>query len=123
MPVYEYRALNARGRTVNGIIDAPGVDGARVKLKGRGLFVQSLAEAGKGGGRFRLGGRGAAAAHLTRQLRLDEGQVTPLTNRLALLIDHTEIHPQMGRQCRKIPGTVGQLPPGHTQQLVGKGVH
>lgn len=68
MPVYEYRALNARGRTVNGIIDAPGVDGARVKLKGRGLFVQSLAEAGKGGGRFRLGGRGAAAAHLTRQL-------------------------------------------------------
>ncbi|MFW6180123.1 MAG: type II secretion system F family protein [Spirochaetota bacterium] len=78
MPVYEYRALNARGRTVSGIIDASGPEGARTRLKGRGLFVQNIAEARKGGGRLTLSGRGAATAHLTRQLAFLMSAQVPL---------------------------------------------
>ena len=44
VPVYEYRALNATGRTVKGIIDADSSKSARLKLRRNGIFPIELHE-------------------------------------------------------------------------------
>jgi general secretion pathway protein F len=44
MPVYEYRALNATGRTVKGIVDADSSRTARLKLRRNGVFPIELRE-------------------------------------------------------------------------------
>jgi general secretion pathway protein F len=45
MPVYEYTALDAKGKTTNGIIDADGAQAARQKLRTSGMFPVSISEA------------------------------------------------------------------------------
>ncbi len=44
MPVYEYTALDARGKTASGIIDADGAAAARHKLRATGIFPVSIKE-------------------------------------------------------------------------------
>ena len=44
MPVYEYTALDARGKTTSGIIDADGASVARQKLRATGIFPVSIKE-------------------------------------------------------------------------------
>ncbi|MEJ2099505.1 MAG: type II secretion system inner membrane protein GspF [Desulfobacterales bacterium] len=44
MPVYEYTALDARGKTTSGIIDADGAALARQKLRSTGIFPVSIKE-------------------------------------------------------------------------------
>jgi general secretion pathway protein F len=44
MPVYEYTALDARGKTTSGIIDADGAALARQKLRATGIFPVSIKE-------------------------------------------------------------------------------
>ena len=44
MPVYEYTALDARGKTTSGIIDADGAAGARQKLRATGFFPVTIKE-------------------------------------------------------------------------------
>ncbi len=44
MPVYEYRALNAKGRRVSGIVDAESPVAARQKLRISGIFPVSISE-------------------------------------------------------------------------------
>jgi general secretion pathway protein F len=44
VPVYEYRALNATGRTVKGIVDADSSRAARLKLRRNGIFPVELRE-------------------------------------------------------------------------------
>ena len=44
MPVYEYTALDAKGKTASGIIDADGAAGARQKLRATGIFPVSIKE-------------------------------------------------------------------------------
>ena len=44
MPVYEYKALNRKGREVSGFIDAVDIKGARAELKEGGNFPISLEE-------------------------------------------------------------------------------
>ena len=44
MPVYEYTALDARGKTASGIIDADGAAAARQKLRATGIFPVSIKE-------------------------------------------------------------------------------
>lgn len=44
MPVYEYRALNASGRTIKGIVDADSSRAARLKLRRNGIFPIELRE-------------------------------------------------------------------------------
>ena len=38
MPVYEYTALNVKGKKVSGIIDADVTAAARQKLRGSGVY-------------------------------------------------------------------------------------
>jgi general secretion pathway protein F len=47
MPVYEYTALNAKGKKVSGIIDADGAMAARSKLRNTGIYPVSVLEAQK----------------------------------------------------------------------------
>lgn len=47
MPVYEYTALDARGKTASGIIDADGAAAARQKLRATGIFPVSIKESVK----------------------------------------------------------------------------
>jgi len=44
MPVYEYTALDARGKTTSGIIDADGSAAARQKLRSSGIYPVSIKE-------------------------------------------------------------------------------
>ena len=44
MPVYEYTALDAKGRTKSGIIDAEGTSAARQKLRSSGFYPVSIQE-------------------------------------------------------------------------------
>ena len=42
MPVYEYTALDAKGKTTSGIIDADGAGAARQKLRATGIFPVAI---------------------------------------------------------------------------------
>jgi general secretion pathway protein F len=53
VPVYEYRALNATGRSVKGIIDADSSRAARLKLRRNGIFPIELKEEADGRGEKR----------------------------------------------------------------------
>lgn len=44
MAVFEYRGLSASGKTVRGIIDATSPDGARERLRSRGIYLQHISE-------------------------------------------------------------------------------
>ena len=44
MPVFEYTALDAKGKTTSGIIDADGAAAARQKLRSTGIFPVSIKE-------------------------------------------------------------------------------
>ncbi len=44
MPVFDYQALDAKGKTVTGIIDADGAQAARQKIRGMGSFPVSIKE-------------------------------------------------------------------------------
>lgn len=47
MPVYDYQALDSRGKTKKGIIDADNEGAARVKLRARGIYPTKINESGK----------------------------------------------------------------------------
>jgi general secretion pathway protein F len=44
MPVYDYQALDAKGKTVSGIIDADGAQAARQKIRAMGSYPVSVKE-------------------------------------------------------------------------------
>jgi len=44
MPVYEYTALNTKGKTISGIIDAESAQSARQKLRGSRIYPVSIKE-------------------------------------------------------------------------------
>jgi general secretion pathway protein F len=44
MPVYEYKAFNKKGKTVNGIVDADSTQEARTKLREQEVFITDLME-------------------------------------------------------------------------------
>ncbi len=97
MPVYDYTALDAKGKTISGIIDADGSVAARHKIRSAGHYPVSLKEtkdgaAGKGEGRsFSMGQyftriRPAEIAIMTRQLSTLIGAGFPLVSALEALM-------------------------------------
>ena len=44
MPVFEYTALDKRGKKVNGVLDAEGLAGARTRLRATGIYPVTLRE-------------------------------------------------------------------------------
>ena len=102
MPVFEYTALDNRGKTTSGIIDAEGAQAARQKLRTSGIFPVSIketqeAEPKKASGTFNLSARlsrikPVEVAMMTRQLATLIGAGFPLVSALDALVPQTKSH-------------------------------
>lgn len=100
MPVFEYTALDAKGKSTSGIIDADGLPAARQKLRASGKFPVSIHEAQESRARkaepvFSLRGRftrvsPADVAMITRQLATLIGAGFPLVSALDALLPQTK---------------------------------
>jgi general secretion pathway protein F len=109
MPVFEYRALDARGRTVDGLREADSPRTLRATLRRDGLFVtevlgqQQAAEAKKREVSVRrfLGGRISPTdvSITTRQLAVLVGAGIPLVEALTALVEQVD-HERMKRWSR-----------------------
>ncbi len=98
MPVYEYKALDAGGKNLKGIVDAESESQARTKLRASGKYPVSIrrstgssAEAGKkssGVGIFQRI-RPEEVYVMTRQLATLLGAGVPLVQALSSLVDQT----------------------------------
>lgn len=102
MPVFEYTALDVRGKTTSGIIDADGLQTARQKLRSSGKFPVAIreaqaVEAKKDRPGLRLGAwlsrvKPADVAMTTRQLATLIGAGFPLVSALEALLPQTHSH-------------------------------
>ncbi len=102
MPVFEYTALDARGKTTSGIIDAEGALAARQKLRTSGIFPVSIKESHeaalkKESKSISLSSRFSRVkpvevAMMTRQLATLIGAGFPLVSALDALVPQTKSH-------------------------------
>ncbi|WP_373498066.1 type II secretion system inner membrane protein GspF [Desulfococcus sp.] len=102
MPVYEYTALNTRGKTVSGIIDAESAQSARQKLRGSKIYPVSIKETHKtsvqksswftGFSRPFIRIKPSEISMMTRQLATLVGAGFPLVSALDTLIPYTKSH-------------------------------
>lgn len=82
MPVYEYNALNIKGKTTKGIINADSLSAAKAKLKTSGLYPVSVTEAESADEKKQ--GKLKGASILTRGVKTSE--LALFTRQLASLI-------------------------------------
>ncbi len=102
MPVFEYTALDDRGKSTSGIIDAEGAQVARQKLRTSGIFPVARketqeAQPKKGPGTFSLSSRlsrvkPVEVAMMTRQLATLISAGFPLVSALDALVPQTKTH-------------------------------
>lgn len=102
MPVFEYTALDDKGKSTTGIIDAEGMRAARQKLRSSGMFPVALKETQeavpkKQSRSFSLSRRfsrikPAETAIMTRQLATLIGAGFPLVSALDALLPQTKSH-------------------------------
>ncbi|MBE9545149.1 MAG: type II secretion system inner membrane protein GspF [Proteobacteria bacterium] len=102
MPVFEYTALDDKGKSTSGIIDAEGAQVARQKLRTSGIFPVSIketqeAEPKKELGTFSLSSRlsrvkPVEVAMMTRQLATLISAGFPLVSALDALVPQTRSH-------------------------------
>src|SRR5919206_962563 len=99
MPVFEYKALDARGKTIEGLKEADSAKTLRATLRRENIFLTEVlgqkqaAEAAKRDvGRRLLGGRIKAEdiAIMTRQLAVLIGAGVPLVEALNALVDQVD---------------------------------
>lgn len=97
MPVYEYKAVNAAGKNVKGVIDAPNTSEARSRLRKDGIFLTDIAETKADSGqtapgniRFSRGVSSQDVAIMTRQLATLVGSGIPIAEALKALVDQVE---------------------------------
>jgi general secretion pathway protein F len=98
MPAFRFEALNAQGKSINGLIDADNAKAARAQLRAKALVplqVSQVAAAGTGSkaGFGRFGGRVFSSTSLTvwtRQLAGLVGSGLPLERALTALADEAE---------------------------------
>src|SRR5262245_51349263 len=82
MPVFEYKAIDAKGREVKGVVDADSVRSARQRLRGQGIFPTTLDEAQLKKANSKALFSGGAAA---RERKVDGGNLAIATRQLATL--------------------------------------
>ncbi len=100
MPVYDYQALDPKGKTISGIIDADGAQAARQKIRTMGSFPVSVKEVTEGESSHEpravtfqgLFSRvtPAQVSIWTRQLATLTGAGFPLVSALTTLVSHTK---------------------------------
>lgn len=85
MPVFEYRALDRRGRKKTGIIDGESLVFARTKLREKGIYPTTMVEVGSEGSG---GGSGSDSSLAGRFLfgRISNGELAMVTRQLATLL-------------------------------------
>ncbi|MFH0729255.1 MAG: type II secretion system F family protein [Pseudomonadota bacterium] len=83
MPVYEYKALNAGGKSVSGIIDAESASAARQKLRSTSIFPVSIHEVEQGAMHKEANRR--KGIRLFERIRPSE--VSMMTRQLATLLE------------------------------------
>ncbi len=83
MPVYEYSALNGKGKTLTGIVDADGATAARQKIRGDGYYPVELKEVSDA-----RAARDATSAGTFFQFfsRISPSEITLMTRQLSTLI-------------------------------------
>lgn len=82
MAVFTYKALNAKGRSIKGVIDADSPRQARLKLKSQGIFPTQLEE-----NRTQEAGVNALEAYLPgRSRKVSSSQLAVMTRQFATLI-------------------------------------
>ncbi|NNL77885.1 MAG: type II secretion system inner membrane protein GspF [Desulfobacterales bacterium] len=102
MPVFEYTALDGRGKTTSGIVDAEGAQAARQKLRTSGIFPISIKETLESAPKKTHKGLSLSArlsrikpvevAMMTRQLATLIGAGFPLVSALDALVPQTKSH-------------------------------
>lgn len=93
MPVYKYKAINEKGRSVEGIVDAESPKSATDKLKRQGIFLSSLKEVKKEKTKSFSLFRGISTSELaltTRQFATLISAGLPLEASLVALSEQTE---------------------------------
>lgn len=107
MPVYEYSALDAQGKTTRGVVDADGPPTARQKLRAAGVFPVALKEveiASKAPSPSISWGfkrvKPSEVAAMTRQLATLTGAGFPLVAAIESLIPQTPSHTFKTRMTR-----------------------
>jgi len=96
MPLFEYKAVDAGGETVQGTMEAASLDMVVLKLQEAGNIPLQAREAGSGGfglGRFNLGRRGMNSREVgafTQQLSTLLSAGLPLDRSLQVLLDLAE---------------------------------
>lgn len=83
MPVYDYTALDTKGKTVSGIIDADGAVAARQKIRAAGQFPVNLKEVKDGAAEKRDRQRLSFSQYLNR---IRPAEVATMTRQLSTLI-------------------------------------
>ena len=83
MPVYDYTALDAKGKTISGIIDADGAVAARQKIRAAGNYPVNLKEV-KDGATEKKERRSFSLAQYVNRIR--PAEVSTMTRQLATLI-------------------------------------
>ncbi|MFO7716802.1 type II secretion system inner membrane protein GspF [Desulfosarcina sp.] len=101
MPVYEYQALDAKGKTITGIIDADGAQTARQKIRTMGSFPVTVKEVTEGKSSKESRSTSfqglfsrvtpAQVSLWTRQLATLTGAGFPLVTALTTLVSQTKI--------------------------------
>jgi len=97
MPVYEYKALNKKGKNISGLIDADNIRHAKIKLRTSKIFPTSMTEVkalvGKQKKSFSFSYskiRISEIAMMTRQLATLIAAGFPLTNALHTMLPQTK---------------------------------
>lgn len=82
MPVYEYKALDGKGRAVSGIVNADSGPAARQKLRGSEVYPVTIRQSRHGNARVARG----RFAFLRIFARIQPAQLAVMTRQLAILI-------------------------------------
>jgi len=83
MPVYEYTALDLKGKNTSGIIDADGAVAARQKLRASRIFPISIKETSIASSQKKAG----SLSTLRPFSRVKQSEVSMMTRQLATLVD------------------------------------
>lgn len=98
MAIFEYKALDAAGKTIRGIVESDSIKSARAKLKKNNLYLTEIHEKNSGKG----GDRSSATASFFGRIKMADVSLTtrqlaslvkaniPLIDALSALIDQTE---------------------------------
>jgi general secretion pathway protein F len=89
MPIYEYKGLSAKGKSVSGVLDADSPRGLKERLTRDGVFLSEYVETTRGGDKRKVGGEQAGSRDVPLKdmlTRISLLETAEITRQLATLI-------------------------------------